>query len=49
MNSTMLRIARKNFCRDYIPVSTQRHNIRAWVRMVRILGSKWLIAQSINK
>lgn len=48
MNSTMLRIARKHFCRDYIPVSTQRHNIRAWVRSLRILGDKWLLAQHIN-
>ena len=49
MNSTLLRIARKHFMRDYIPVSTQRHNIRAWVRSLRILGDKWLLAQHINK
>lgn len=49
MNTKLLRIARKNFCRDYIPVSTQRHNIRAWVRSLRFLGDKWLLAQHINK
>lgn len=48
MNSSMLRLARKNFVRDYIPRSTQRHNIRAWVRSLRILGDKWLLAQHIN-
>lgn len=51
MNTKLLTIARRNFCRDYIPVSTQRHNIRAWVRSVRQLGDNWLLAKhfSINK
>lgn len=48
MNSSMLRIARKHFCRDYIPRSTQRHNMRAWVRSLRVLGNKWLLAESIT-
>lgn len=48
MNTTMLRIARKHYCRDYIPLSTQRHNILAWVRSLRILGDKWLLAQHIT-
>ena len=45
MNTKLLRIARKHFVRDYIPVSTQRHNIRAWVRSLRLLGDKWLLAK----
>lgn len=49
MNSTLLRIARRNFCRDYIPRATQRHNIRAWARSLRLLGDKWLLAQPINQ
>lgn len=48
MNTTLLSIARRNFCRDYIPRSTQRHNIRAWVRSLRALGDKWLLAHTIN-
>lgn len=48
MNSTMLRLARRNFCRDNIPRSTQRHNMRAWVRSLRFLGDKWLLAKTIN-
>lgn len=48
MNSSMLRLARKNFVRDYIPRHTQRHNMRAWVRSLRLLGDKWLLAQHIN-
>ena len=48
MNTKLLRMARSYFCRDYIPVSTQRHNIRAWARSLRVLGDKWLLAQHIN-
>lgn len=48
MNATMLRIARRNFCRDYIPRSTQRHNIRAWVRSLRFLGRNWLLAEQVH-
>ena len=48
MNTKLLATARRHFCRDYIPLSTQRHNIRAWVRSLRLLGDKWLLAQNIN-
>lgn len=48
MNSSMLRIARKHFMREYIPRSTQRHNMRAWVRSLRLLGDKWLLAQKVQ-
>lgn len=48
MKTKLLSIARRNFCRPYIPVSTQRHNIRAWARSVHQLGSKWLLAETIH-
>lgn len=48
MNASMLRIARKHFCHDLAPRSIQRHNIRAWVRSLRNLGDKWLLAKPIN-
>ena len=48
MKTKMLSIARQHFCRPYIPRSTQRHNIRAWVRSVRTLGDKWLLAHTTN-
>lgn len=48
MKTQMLSLARRHFCRSYIPVSTQRHNIRQWARSVRLLGSKWLLAEHIN-
>lgn len=48
MNTKLLSIARRNFCRPYIPTSTQRHNIRAWARSVHRLGSKWLLAETLT-
>ena len=48
MNIKLLSIARRNFCCPGVPLSTQRHNIRAWARSVRLLGSKWLLATPIN-
>ncbi len=41
MNTIRLTQARRLFCNDLAPRHTQRHNIRAWVRMVRELGSRW--------
>lgn len=44
MNTTMLSMARRLFIHEGVPASTARHNIRGWVRSVRHLGDKWLIA-----
>ena len=49
MNTRMLSLARRHFCHAGAPVSTQRHNIRQWVRSLRMLGDKWLLANSINQ
>lgn len=48
MNTHMLTLARKNFCNDWAPAHVQRHNIRAWVRSLRLLGDRWLLAHPIN-
>lgn len=48
MNTKMLRVARQNYCRPYIPAHIQRHNIRAWVRSIRILGDKWVYARYVK-
>lgn len=32
-----------------VPASTVRHNRRAWVRAVRGLGDKWLLAEPVAK
>jgi len=49
MNTRMLSLARRHFCHAAAPISTQRHNIRQWVRSLRMLGDKWLLAHSINQ
>jgi hypothetical protein len=45
MNTTALQMARRLFVITGVPTSTQRHNIRSWVRSVRHLGNRWLIAK----
>lgn len=49
MNTRMLSLARRHFCHAAAPVSTQRHNIRQWVRSLRMLGNKWLLSTPINQ
>jgi len=41
MNIIYLRRVRRLFTNDLTPVKTQRHNMRQWVKSVRMLGSKW--------
>ena len=48
MNTQMLSMARRLFQIDGVPTHTQRHNIRGWVRSVRYLGDKWLIANPME-
>ena len=45
MNTTALQMARRLFIVRGVPISTQRHNIRSWVRSVRFLGANWLISK----
>ncbi len=51
MKTKLLSLARKHFARDYIPTSTQRHNILAYARAVHSLGERWLLHKtySINE
>jgi len=49
MNTQALSMARRLFQIADVPTNTQRHNIRSWVRSVRFLGDKWLIANPIQK
>lgn len=43
MNTSRLRQARRLFDRPDISRKTVRHNIRAWTRSVRMLGTAWLL------
>lgn len=47
MNTHHLRRVRRTFNSDMVSRSTNRHNQRAWVRSVRMLGRQWLLAQPI--
>ena len=47
MKTNMLIRARAHFnCADR---QTNRYNQRAWIRSIRFLGDKWLLANPINK
>lgn len=49
MNTAHLTRVRRMFFRDDIPTSTSRHNARQWVKSIRLLGDKWLLAHPINR
>lgn len=49
MNTAMLRRARAHFYIDGVPRRTARHNVRQWVRSLRLLGDKWLLAQPVER
>jgi hypothetical protein len=45
MNVRMLRHVRQMWNVDYVPQEINRANQRKWVKAVRLLGDKWLLAQ----
>lgn len=49
MKTNMLSLVRKHFDRPDVPRSVVRHNCRAWVRSLRHLGPKWLLAIPMEK
>lgn len=49
MNTKMLKTARKLWMNDLTPRHIARHNIRHWVRSIRILGDKWLLAKPVGR
>jgi hypothetical protein len=44
MKTNMLIRVRKHFDNPLSPRHTNRHNMRQWIRSVRFLGDKWLLA-----
>ena len=48
MNVTYLRRVRRLFNNPDVPRHVVRHNCRQWVKSVRHLGPKWLLAKPIN-
>lgn len=49
MNTQVLRNVRKLFNVDYVPRHVNRHNQRQWVRSIRNLGDRWLLAQQVKR
>ena len=45
MNTKMLTKARQLFSVDYMPTEINRANQRKWIRSIRRLGDKWLLAK----
>jgi len=49
MNTHYLTTVRRLFSNPLAPDSTNRHNQRAWIKSVRMLGDKWLLAKQVGK
>lgn len=49
MKTTFLKRVRKLYCVDGVPAHIQRHNCRQWVKSIRFLGDKWLLAKQIER
>ena len=45
----LLRHARRLYDNPLAPASTNRHNRHQWVRSVRQLGDKWLLAKPLER
>ena len=45
---TLARRAVRLFSTDYVPLRTNKHNRRMWLRSVEMLGNRWLLAVPIN-
>jgi hypothetical protein len=49
MNTQALVKVRQLFCVNGVPEHTQRHNCRQWIKSVRHLGNKWLLAKQVAR
>jgi len=47
--SQLLRQAIRLWSNPLVPKDVQRHNQRAWLRSVQMLGDKWLLARQIGR
>ena len=45
----LARRAVRLYSTDYVPLRTNKHNRRAWLRSVEMLGNKWLLATPVNR
>jgi hypothetical protein len=49
MNTKMLKHVRTLFNTEGVPAHTNRHNQRQWVKSIRHLGDKWLLAKHVQR
>lgn len=49
MNTSYLTRARRHFCHPGATRSQQRHNASSWVRMIRLLGDKWVMRKQLGR
>jgi hypothetical protein len=49
MNTKMLRHVRTLFNTEGVEKRINRHNQRQWVRSIRFLGDKWLLATPVQR
>jgi hypothetical protein len=49
MKTEALKTVRRLYCVDGIPRNLQRHNCQQWVRSIRFLGDKWLLAKKVTR
>lgn len=49
MNTRMLKHVRQLWNVSHVPQEINRANQRKWVRSVRMLGDKWLLAKHVER
>lgn len=49
MNTHYLTRARLHFCSEFVSRKTNRHNQRQWIRQIRQLGDRWLLAKPMER
>ena len=49
MNTKMLKHVRQLFNTQGVDKRINRHNQRQWVRSIRYLGDKWLLAKHVQR
>lgn len=49
MNTQALIKVRQLFYVSGVPTHIQRHNCRQWIKSIRHLGDKWLLAKQVGR
>lgn len=49
MKTAYLTRVRSLFCVPGVPTHIQRHNMREWIKSIRFLGDKWLLAKQVGR